>query len=87
MQMMADIMGTPVYRPANCIHSGATGAAAIVAVGMGRVGVNEVDQFVQVERTFEPDPERVAIYNEKYETWKKLYPALKDLFAEMADQQ
>ncbi len=87
MQMMADIMGTPVYRPANCRHSGAIGAAAIVAVGMGRVGVNEVDQFVQVERTFEPDPERVAIYNEKYETWKKLYPALKDLFAEMADQQ
>ncbi len=52
---------------------------------MGRVGVNEVDKFVQVEKTFEPNPERVAIYNEKYETWKKLYPALKDLFAEMAE--
>lgn len=83
MQMMADIMNTTFYRPKNCRHSGAIGAAAIVAVGSGMYKVDEVDKFIQTERTFEPIPENVERYNRYYGLWKEIYPALKDLFAKL----
>lgn len=84
MQMMADIFATPVYRPENCRHTGAIGAAAIVAVGMGRVPVDELEKFVRIEKTFYPDPANATVYKERFLTWKKIYPALAGIFAEMA---
>jgi xylulokinase len=83
MQMMADVLNLPVYRPRNCRHSGAIGTAAIVCVGMGLFKPDEIDRFVQIEDTFEPNPETAAIYGRLYETWKKIYPALKDIFTEL----
>ncbi len=85
MQMMADVLNTPVVRPSNCRHSGAIGSAAIVAVGMGICKADEIDSFVQFERTFEPIPENVAVYERYYKLWKELYPALKDTFAKLYD--
>jgi xylulokinase len=35
MQMMADIMGIPVYRPANARYAGAIGAAFVAGIGLG----------------------------------------------------
>ncbi len=83
MQMMADIMNTPIYRPKNCRHAGALGAAAIVAVGSGMYKVDEVDQFIQQDCTFEPIPENAKRYAQIYEQWKEIYPSLKELFAKM----
>lgn len=83
MQMMADILGIPVYRPRNCRHSGAIGSAAIVCIGKGVYKMDEIDRFVQVECTFYPRDEQAAVYNKQYAVWKKLYPALKDIFAEI----
>lgn len=83
MQMMADVMNLPVYRPRNCRHSGAIGSAAIAMVGKGVYKMEEIDQFIQIEQTFEPIPEHVEVYNKSYEIWKKIYPALKDIYADI----
>ena len=83
LQMMADIADLPIYRPKNCRHAGAIGAAATAAVGMGLYKVDEIDQFVQIEKRFEPIPENVEKYKPLYQTWKKVYPALKEIFSEI----
>ncbi|RGX55184.1 MULTISPECIES: xylulokinase [Anaerotruncus] len=83
LQMMADVLGVPVTRTKNCRHSGAIGSAAIVCIGMGVYKMEEIDRFVQLERTFEPRKEQVAVYNKQYKIWKKLHPALKEIFAEL----
>ena len=81
--MMADVLGVPVTRTKNCRHSGAIGSAAIVCIGMGVYKMEEIDRFVQLERTFEPRKEQVDVYNKQYKIWKKLHPALKEIFAEL----
>ena len=50
---------------------------------MGLYKVDEIDQFVQIEKRFEPIPENVEKYKPLYQTWKKVYPALKEIFSEI----
>lgn len=83
MQMMANVTGVPVSVPENCRHSGAIGSAAIVCVGKGIYKIDEIDRFVRIGKTFYPDPEKKAIYDRQYAIWQKLYPALKDVFADL----
>lgn len=82
LQMMADILQLPVYRPCHCRHSGAIGSAAIVCVGKGIYKMDEIDRFVQVEKTFYPRKEAANLYDRMYEIWNKLYPGLRDIFAD-----
>ena len=58
------------------------GAAILAAVGCGvYASVEEAaEKLVKVVRTEEPDPELVQKYEEKYQKFRKFYPALKDLF-------
>ena len=87
MQMMADVMGVPVSVPENCRHAGAIGSAAIVSVGKGVYKIDEIDQFVRIEKTFYPREKERKIYDRQYEIWKKLYPALKDVFADLYESE
>ena len=58
------------------------GGAMLAAVGCGEYdSVQEAaDQLVKVVDTVEPEPELVAKYEERYQKFKKIYPALKQLF-------
>ena len=59
------------------------GAAMLAMVGCGRfASVQEAaDALVEVASTTEPDPVLTAKYEARYQSFKKLYPALKDFFA------
>lgn len=63
----------------------ALGGAMLAAVGCGRYSsVEEIaEKVVKVKETVEPDPEIVALYEERYETFRSIYPSLKDLFKTM----
>ena len=60
----------------------ALGAAMLAAVGCGAYPDVEtiVEKMVKVVDTVEPEPELVANYEERYQQFKKLYPAIKSLF-------
>jgi xylulokinase len=60
----------------------ALGGAMLAAVGCGAYPDVETiaAKIVKVVDTVEPEPELVAKYEEKYQKFKKLYPALKGLF-------
>lgn len=60
----------------------ALGGAMLAAVGCGvYANVEEAaTRIVQVVDTVAPTPELVAHYNKKYETFKLLYPSLKECF-------
>ena len=62
----------------------ALGGAMLAAVGCGLYSsVEEIAQkVVKIKETVEPDPEIVELYNQRYEVFKKLYPA-KGFFQEM----
>ncbi len=63
----------------------AYGAAILAMVGNGEYkNVEEATAgIIKIKSSVEPTPELVLKYNAKYAIWKKLYPALKGVFAEM----
>ncbi len=62
------------------------GAAILAATGCGEYAdVGEAaEKLVKVIDTVEPDAELVEKYEEKYQKFKKIYPAVKGLFRELA---
>ena len=60
----------------------ALGGAMLAAVGCGEYPDVETiaEKVVKVVDTVEPEPELVAKYEERYQKFKKIYPAVKELF-------
>ncbi|MDE7219867.1 MAG: xylulokinase [Oscillospiraceae bacterium] len=61
------------------------GGAMLAMVGCGAyptVGA-ACEKLVRTAGTVEPDPALAALYEERYRTFRKFYPALKDVFAGM----
>ncbi len=87
LQIQADIYGTTVT-VANVVEAPAVGAAILAAVGAGGYSdVGEaVDDIVAIVREYEPNPKCVMLYNDYYESYTRLYPALRDVYASQADK-
>jgi autoinducer 2 (AI-2) kinase len=79
-QIVADVMGMPVQVPV-VKESTALGAALCAGVGAGLYAdVGEMARsLLRIERTFEPQPDAVRAYDERYEAWRALYPRILDL--------
>ena len=58
------------------------GGAILAAVGCGEFASVEeaAEKLIHIVDTIEPEPDLVAKYEERYARFKKLYPALKDVF-------
>ena len=78
LQIKADVFGVPFVRP-KITECGILGAAILAGVSTGAISNPEegVERFVRLDRTFEPDPERHAIYQDLYSKYLDLYPSLK----------
>ena len=61
------------------------GGAMLAMVADGTYGsVKEVcGRLVHIVDTIEPDPELVTRYEERYQKFRKIYPAMKGLFTEL----
>ena len=58
------------------------GGAMLAMVGCGRFDsvAAAADALVEVARTVEPDPALTALYEERYQQYRRIYPAVKALF-------
>lgn len=65
----------------------ALGGAILAAVGCGEFkNVEEAAQkLVKVVDTVEPEPKLMEKYEERYQKFRKIYPAVKELFRDIAD--
>ena len=61
------------------------GEAILAAVACGQwKNVNSAAQeLITVKETIEPEPKIAALYNECYEQFKRIYPAVKELFPQI----
>lgn len=85
-QMQADIYGASVVTT-NTVEGPAAGGAILAAVGAGYFkSVQEgADAIVRITSEVEPDPIRIVIYEDYYQTYRSLYPALRGIYAKQAD--
>ncbi len=81
--IIADVLNMKV-RSLETEQGPSYGAAMLAMVGNSEYSnVDEAAKAIVKAKSFVmPDPEKVKLYNERYETFRKLYPALKGVFAE-----
>ena len=67
----------------------ALGGAMLAAVGCGLYSsVEEIaEKIVKIKETVEPDPKIAALYDQKYNIFKHIYPSVKGLFQEMQEKE
>lgn len=63
----------------------ALGGAMLAAVGCGEYASVEeaAERLVRTRLTVEPDPEIVALYDERYKVYRDIYPQLKGIFQKL----
>ncbi|MCH4053073.1 MAG: xylulokinase [Atopobiaceae bacterium] len=85
LRMLADVLGITLEVPATEQGPG-YGAAMLAAVACGAYpSVEEcARKLVSVRERIEPDPNMVGAYDERYQVWHGLYPALRQSYQLMA---
>jgi xylulokinase len=80
LRIVASVLGVPIERTA--VEEGAAYGAALlggVAAGVFADAREAVDACVRVRDTIDPDPEWQRVYEDGYERFRSLYPALRRL--------
>ena len=88
MQNKADVVGRPVEVPA-VEEATPLGAAILAGIGVG-IYANEQEAFERVYRagqTFEPNTALSKEYAERFQLYKQIYPALKQLHHEICARE
>lgn len=76
-QIVADVIDMPLEK-VKVVGGSALGAAFVAGMGTGDLSQwDQIEQFITIDRVIEPRPHRV--YDERYETYRSLYPAIKEL--------
>jgi xylulokinase len=85
IQISADILGRPFVRP-KVNEAGVLGAAILAGVGCGVFPSLEagVGTMVQLDRTFEPDPKKQGLYNERFAKYQYLWPLTANYLRDLA---
>ncbi len=82
----ANVLGIKLECPVSEQGPGMGGAMlAMVACGAYATVADAVDALVSVAETVEPEAELTAKYENRYQQFKKIYPACKQLFAAFAE--
>ena len=85
-KIMANVLGAKLECPVSEQGPGMGGAMlAMVACGAYGSVSEAVDALVSVAETVEPDPELTALYEKRYQQFRKIYPACRELFAAFAE--
>jgi xylulokinase len=84
LQLKADICGIPVIVP-RITEAASWGAALLAGAAAGHFSsaAKAAEEMLHLDRRFEPNPKRMARYEERYELYREVYPALRDIHHRM----
>ena len=83
-KIFANVLGIELHTPVAEQGPG-FGAAILSMVGTGAYPSIDscVADFVKIKETVTPDPALTALYQERYQKYRKIYPAVKKLYKEI----
>jgi len=84
LQLKADICGIPVVAP-RLTEAASWGAALLAgtAAGLFSSAAEAAEGLLNLDRRFYPDLKRKALYDERFELYREVYPALKSIHHRM----
>ena len=68
-QILADITGHTIETVKHPQYVGALGAAAIAAIGLGKLKFEDIHNYIEITNKYEPNPETHEIYNKFYKKY------------------
>ena len=80
IQLISDIMGTPLARYEGAAKGPAFGAARLARLALTQEAVEDVCLKPVIEEIIEPDTSRHASYQPRFAKFRRLYNALADEF-------
>lgn len=85
-RMLASILGIPLKKPVTEQGPGYGGAMlAMVACGKYPTVQEAAKELIQIRETVDPDPELAKLYEERYQKFRQIYPAMKQLFVTLEE--
>jgi xylulokinase len=84
-QILADVLNVQVRQVQDPIQANARGAAFIAAVGLGELTFDDVPALVQLKRTYAPDPQNRALYDERFGIFKSIYSQMHGVYKRLND--
>lgn len=80
LQLKADMMGRPIAA-LDAVEAGTLGVAILAGTASGMFASPEdaAKRLVRKRRVFEPDPAMHARYMERFDAYKRMYPAVKEI--------
>jgi xylulokinase len=85
-QIFADILEKPIDRLNFIDEATSIGAAIAGGVGVGIFhSLGEAAEFVQVEESTKPDPDRFPLYRRSYDLFRRSYEQLIGVFGDLAE--
>lgn len=79
-QILADVLNVQVRQVQDPIQANARGAAFIAAVGLGEIAFDDVPALVEFRRTYAPNPHNRALYDERFEVFKRIYTQMRGVY-------
>jgi xylulokinase len=81
LRILADVTGRTMEKTPNDQEAAAVGAALIAAIGSGIcLSFDAVKSYVPVVETFQANAALQETYQPLYQVYRKIYPALKDIY-------
>ncbi|MBQ9520852.1 MAG: xylulokinase [Acholeplasmatales bacterium] len=81
-KIISNVLDVNVYK-ANTEEGPSYGAALLSYISINSRDVNDIKSLINYKLIEKPDNLLVEKYKKKYQTFKKMYPALKDIFKEL----
>jgi len=78
-QIFADVMNVEIRQVSDPIYANARGAAWIAAVGLGKIGFNDIPQLVQFRKLYKPRSQNRILYDEKFDVFKQIYKQMRGI--------
>ncbi|TGL50529.1 carbohydrate kinase [Leptospira wolffii] len=83
-QILADITGRTIETIDHPQNAGASGAAAITALGLGKIhSFEEIKKWIPIKERWIPNPANKKVYDRNFSVFKRLYETNKNHFAKL----
>ncbi len=79
-QIHADVLNRTIRQVKDPIQTNARGAAYIASVGLGYLRFDDIPDYIQINNTFEPNPENRRIYDQLFTEFLNIYKHNKAIF-------
>lgn len=79
-QIFADVFDRPIHQVSDPVHANSKGSALLAAVAMKWIDYKDISTLSKVENVYEPNPANKVLYDDRFNTFVKIYNRNKSIF-------